>query len=147
MTRELLQVGGDEVVLRVTSSESDGAFVAGEVRMGPGGGPPGLHRHAAAELYRVERGVLTMYVADEEGQVRRRAAGPGEVVAIPGGREHTIRNESCEDATALVVFAPGAQMEAFIRAAAALAAPGMAAAQALAEQHGIEMTRELAAVA
>jgi oxalate decarboxylase/phosphoglucose isomerase-like protein (cupin superfamily) len=147
MTEERLQVGGDEVAFRVTSEESDDAFLAIEVRLAPGGGPPALHRHAPAELYRVDRGVLTLYVADDDGTVRRRMAGPGEVVAIPGGCEHTIRNESCEEARALAVFAPAGVMEGFIRAAAALAEADMEAAQALAEQHGIEMTRGLAAAA
>ena len=94
----------------------------------------------------MERGVLTLYVAGEDGEIRRHVASPGEVVAIPGGREHTIRNESCEEARALAVFAPGAPMEGFIRAAAALTEPDMAAALALAAEHGIEMTRELEAV-
>jgi mannose-6-phosphate isomerase-like protein (cupin superfamily) len=145
MTSERLQVGGDEVAFRVTSEESEDALLAIEVRMGPGGGPPALHRHAPAELYRVERGALTLYVADEAGRIQRRIAGPGEVVAIPGGREHTIRNESCEEAHALAVFAPAGLIEDFIRAAATLAEADMEAAQALAARHGIEMTRELAA--
>jgi oxalate decarboxylase/phosphoglucose isomerase-like protein (cupin superfamily) len=92
----------------------------------------------------VERGVLTLYVADADGEIRRRVAGAGEVVAIPAGREHTIRNECGEEARALAVFAPGAPMEAFIRAAAAMTEPDMQAALALAAEHGIEMTRELA---
>ena len=147
MTGDTLRVGGDEVVFRVTSDESADAFIAIEVHMEPGGGPPGLHRHPPAELYQVQRGVLTLYVADEDGRVGRRVAGPGEVVAIPGGREHTVRNESCEEARALAVFTPGGTMERFIRSAAALPEPDMAAAQALAAEHGIEMTRALEEVA
>jgi len=138
------QVGGDRVAFRVTSGDSGGAMTAIEVRMAPGGGPPVLHRHDPGELYRVERGRLTLYVEDGEGGVRRILAGPGEVVAIPGGAEHTIRNESSEEAHALAVFSPGAPMEAFIRAAAA-AAP--ADVPALAARHGIAMTRPLAEAA
>ena len=59
----------DELRVRVTSADSDGALLAFEIRMPPGGGPPGLHRHAAAELYRVERGEFAFYVADGDGQV------------------------------------------------------------------------------
>ncbi len=62
-------------------------------------------------------------------------------VAIPGGREHTIRNESAAEARAFVVFAPGAPMERFARAAAA----GTADVIALAAAHGIEITRPLVA--
>ena len=138
------EVGGDRVAFRVTSAESDGAMTAIEVRMAPGGGPPALHRHDPCELYRVERGRLTLYVEDGRGGVRRIVAGPGDVVTIPGGAEHTIRNESSEEAHALAVFSPGAPMEGFIRAAAS-AAP--AEVPALAERHGIAMTRPLAEAA
>jgi oxalate decarboxylase/phosphoglucose isomerase-like protein (cupin superfamily) len=143
MTSERLQLGGDEVAFRVTSEESGDAFVAIDVRMGSGGGPRMLHRHAPAELYRVEHGELALYVADEHGEIVRTVAGAGQVVAIPGGREHTIRNESSEEARALAVFTPGAPMERFIRAAAALREPDMGAVLALAADYGIDMTREL----
>ena len=83
------------------------------------GGPPGLHRHPSAEVYRVEAGELCLYVEDAGGTVERIVAGPGEVVHIAGGRAHTIRNEAAEEARAYVVFVPG-----FARAAAPLAAAG-----------------------
>ncbi len=149
-THETLSVGGDEITFRVTSEESGGALLAFEVHMAPGGGPPALHRHDPFELYRVTRGELALYVAGEDGVVRRRTAGPGEVVAIPGGAEHTIRNESDEEARAFVVFAPGGAMERFVREAAALGAdgaPAMREVLSLAARHGIEMTRPLAEVA
>jgi hypothetical protein len=63
------------------------------------------------------------------------------VVAIPGGREHTVRNESSEDAQAFVVLSPGAEFERFVRAA--VASDDVAA---LAAEHGIEMTRPLEAL-
>ena len=75
--------------------------------MPPGGGPPMLHRHDAFEAYRVDAGELAFYLESEGGEVTRTVAGPGSVVAIPGGREHTIRNESGAEAEALVVFTPG----------------------------------------
>jgi mannose-6-phosphate isomerase-like protein (cupin superfamily) len=131
---DTLSVGTDELTFRVTSEESDGALLAVEVRLPAGGGPPALHRHAAAEIYRVERGELAIYVEDD-----RTAAGPGAVVSIPGGRAHTVRNETEADAHAYVVFAPGAEIERFMRAAGALAQPGPAEVMALAERHGIEM--------
>jgi mannose-6-phosphate isomerase-like protein (cupin superfamily) len=131
---DTLSVGTDELTFRVTSAESDGALLAVEVRLPAGGGPPVLHRHAAAEIYRVERGELTIYVEDD-----RIAAGPGAVVSIPGGRAHTVRNESASEAQAYVVFAPGTEIERFMRAAGALAEPDPAAVLALAERHGIEM--------
>jgi mannose-6-phosphate isomerase-like protein (cupin superfamily) len=130
---ERLAVGADELTFRATSEATGGALLAVEVRIPPGGGPPALHRHAAAEIYRVEAGELAIYV-DEE----RVAAGPGAVVAVPGGRRHTVRNESGLEARAYVVFAPGCDMEAFMRAAAG--ASDAAEVSSLAELHGIEMT-------
>ena len=143
MPGDRVTVGGDEVVLRVTSRETAGALVAFDVRMPAGGGPPMLHRHDPFELYRVERGEFAFYLEDDDGEVRRSVAGAGAVVAIPAGREHTIRNESEDEAHALVVFSPGAGMERFLRAAGALEAPERQAMLALASAHGIEFTRPL----
>jgi mannose-6-phosphate isomerase-like protein (cupin superfamily) len=148
-TPDRVSVGSEEIVFRVTSRETDGALLALEVRMPPGGGPPALHRHDPSEVYRVERGELALYVEDDAGAVRRTIAGPGAVVHILGGREHTNRNESEEEAQAYVVFAPGAGMEGFARAAGALATggpPRMEEILAVAECHGVEMTRPLGAL-
>jgi mannose-6-phosphate isomerase-like protein (cupin superfamily) len=141
---ERLDLGGDEVTFRSTSAESDGALLALEVRLPPGGGPPALHRHEPFELYRVERGELTFHFGDEAGGIERRVAGAGAVVSIPGGREHTVRNESADEAFAFVVFSPGAVMENFIREAAGLASPSMDDVLAIAAAHGVEITRAVA---
>jgi mannose-6-phosphate isomerase-like protein (cupin superfamily) len=137
-------VGSDELTFRATSDATAGALVAIDVRMAPGGGPPLLHRHDAVEIYKVERGELAIYLEDDAGEVARVVAGAGRVVAIPGGREHTIRNESQSPARAYVVFAPGREMERFARAADELTSQGTAEptdVRALAERHGVEMTR------
>jgi mannose-6-phosphate isomerase-like protein (cupin superfamily) len=104
--------------------------VAAEVTIPAGGGPPAMHRHPSAELYRVDRGELALYLGDE-----RISAGEGAVVHIPGGTAHTIRNETDAEAQAFVVFTPGTEMERFVRAVAA--SPGDVLA--LAREHGIEM--------
>lgn len=134
-----LEVGGDQVTIAVSSEASAGAMLAFEVEMPAGGGPPMLHRHEAFELYRVERGELAFYLADDAGAVQRAVARPNTVVAIEGGREHTIRNESDAAASAFVVFSPGAEMERFVRGAAGAA--GVEDVLALAAAHGIELTR------
>ena len=97
-----------------------------------------MHRHAPEEIYRGEAGELAVYREDGGGEIERIALGPGDVVHIPGGRSHTVRNESAADARAYVVFSPGAEMERFMRAAAQLGAPSPADVIALAERHGIE---------
>jgi mannose-6-phosphate isomerase-like protein (cupin superfamily) len=127
---ERLKVGDDEITLHVDSERSGGTMVAAEVTIPAGGGPPALHRHPSAELYRVQRGELALYLGDE-----RINAGEGAVVHIPGGTAHTIRNETDVEAQAFVVFTPGTEMERFVRAVAA--SPGDVLS--LAEEHGIEM--------
>ena len=137
-----MRVGSDEVQVRVSSGQTGGAILAIEVQIGPGGGPPALHRHAPEEVYRIDRGRLTVHLEDSSGEVQRIVAEPGTVVHIPGGRMHTVRNESSEDASAYVVFTPGNEMERFLDAASRLAGAGppeMADVLALARRHGIEM--------
>jgi mannose-6-phosphate isomerase-like protein (cupin superfamily) len=141
-----MRVGGDEIEFEVTGDDGAGGLVAAQVTMAPGGGPPALHRHEASELYRVEDGALCFYVEDAEGAVRRRIAAAGETVAIPGGREHTIRNESASEAKAFVVYSPGQRMEAFALAASRIdegAQPNIERVFELAAQHGIEITRPI----
>lgn len=141
-----MKVGRDEIQFKVRAGDAAHGRAAAEVLMQAGGGPPILHRHAASELYRVQAGELTFYVADAEGKLHRRVAPSGETVAIPGGREHTIRNESAAAAKAFAVYSPGQQMEAFALAAAELAADGAAGPAeiaAVAERHGIELTRPI----
>jgi oxalate decarboxylase/phosphoglucose isomerase-like protein (cupin superfamily) len=145
MPYEQLRVGEDAITLHVTSAQTGGALLAAEVAMPAGGGPPMLHRHAATEIYRVESGELAVYLEDEGGAIARVPAGPGSVVHVPGGREHTIRNESGAEARAYVVFAPAAEMEAFVRAAARQDAPTVADVLALAARHGVALTRPVPA--
>lgn len=141
---ETLRVGGDQLEVQMSSEESDGALLAYDVTLAPGGGPPHLHRHEAVEVFKVERGELTFYLAGEDGEVGRRTAGPGEVVAIPGNREHSVRNEAAAAARAFAVLSPGDRMEHFARAAAALAGEATPACVAeLAATNGIEITRPL----
>lgn len=128
-TCERLQLGTDELVVLMASAQSEGGLFAIEIRMPPGGGPPVMHRHEPSEIYFVQRGEFTVYTGEllPSGgwtAVQRVTAAAGDVVPLPGGTPHTIRNESDFDAVAFVVHAPGAAFEAFVRAGAALAAEG-----------------------
>jgi len=150
-TRDVVEVGGDFVEFRATSADSGGALVAYDVTFAPGGGPPMLHRHEAFELFRVDAGELAFYLEGEDGETTRRVATEGAVVAIPGGREHTVRNESAAPARAFAILSPGAAMERFARGAGELAGHGedadLAEVLALAAASGIEITRPVAEVA
>lgn len=140
---ERIVLGTDELTVLATSAQTGGAIFAVETRMPPGGGPPVMHRHAPGEVYHVLEGEFAFYLGDgEDGAIRRVLAGVGDVVPLAGNTPHTIRNEGTVDAVAFVVHSPGAPMEGFSRAAAALAASGelsMDDALELAQRHGIEL--------
>lgn len=139
-------VGRDRIVFKVTSEQTDGQVAVCDVTIPPGGGPPMLHRHDPFELYLVRSGELAFYLEGDHGALARTVAGPGTVVPIDGRLEHTVRNESDEDAEAVVVFSPGEPMERFARAAGDLSqdrVPGVEEVLALAKAHGIEITRSI----
>ena len=138
---EQLTVGHDRISFQLTSAQTEGEVAVFDATIPPGGGPPLLHRHDPFELYRVRRGELAIYLEQPGGAVTRRIVGPGAVVPIAGGLEHTIRNESDAPADATVVFLPGGPMERFARAAAGARDPD--AVLALAQAHGIEITRPI----
>jgi mannose-6-phosphate isomerase-like protein (cupin superfamily) len=149
-TSERLQLGTDEITVLATCAQTGGALFAVQVRMPPGGGPPVMHRHEPGEVYYVTEGEFTFYLAAEGAPLRRVTAAAGDVMPLAGGTPHTIRNESSADAVAFVVHAPGAPMEGFSRAAAALAAdgaPSMDAVLAIAAQNGIELLGPIPAMA
>jgi mannose-6-phosphate isomerase-like protein (cupin superfamily) len=137
-----LLLGADELVVLATSEQTGGALFAALVRMPPGGGPPVMHRHAPGEVYHVLEGEFAFYLGGPGDTVERVVVSAGQVMPLAGDTPHTIRNESEAPAAAFVVHAPGAPMEGFSRAAAALAtqgAPSMDAVLGIATQHGIEL--------
>ena len=141
-TAERVRLGTDEITVLTTSEQSHGDLFSALVRMPPGAGPPLMHRHTPSEVYHVLEGEFTFYLTDPAGTTRRHTAAAGAVVPLAGGTPHTIRNESTAGAMAFVVHAPGTAMEAFTKAAAALAADGDPAIEdvlAVAQAHGIEL--------
>jgi mannose-6-phosphate isomerase-like protein (cupin superfamily) len=136
------QLGADEITVLATSAQTRDDQFAVEVRMPPGGGPPVIHRHDPSEIYYILEGEFTFYVGDGNGTPRQVTAGAGDVVPLPGGTPHTVRNQSDVDAVAFVVHTPGPVMEGFTHAAAALAIAGSPSIEdvlSLAERHGVEM--------
>ncbi|TXL62170.1 cupin domain-containing protein [Aeromicrobium terrae] len=140
-TAERIRLGTEDIAVLASSADTGGALFAVQTTMRPGGGPPVMHRHGPGEVYYVTEGEFTFYLG-EGGEARRIVARAGEVVPLAGDTPHTIRNESQTDAVAFVVHAPGAPMEGFTRAVAALAAqdaPAIEDVLAVAEAHGIEL--------
>jgi mannose-6-phosphate isomerase-like protein (cupin superfamily) len=103
----------DLVTIHASSEQTGGAFLAIEVSVAPGGGPPPLHTHAAQELFWTLSGELTYFREDADG-VAEISGGPGTTAFIPSGVPHTYRNFSGEPARYLAVLSPAEAMETFL---------------------------------
>jgi mannose-6-phosphate isomerase-like protein (cupin superfamily) len=119
---ETFYVMQDLVTLHVRHEQTDAGFCAIEVEVAPGGGPPPLHTHAAAELFWTLEGRLTYFRDDGDAGVTEVTGGPGTSAFIPGGVPHTYRNFSYAPARYLAILSPPAGMQDFLLAAGV--APG-----------------------
>jgi mannose-6-phosphate isomerase-like protein (cupin superfamily) len=106
----------DRVRLLARHEQTAGAFLAIEVQVAPGGGPPPLHTHPAAELFWTLSGRLS-YFREDPGGISEITGGPGTSAFIPGGVPHTYRNFGDEPASYLGILSPGRQMQEFLLAA------------------------------
>lgn len=136
------QIMEDVVRLHTTAEETDGAFFVMEVDVAPGGGPPPLHTHDAAEFFWTLRGELSYFRQEADGRVTEITGGPGTWAFIPGGVAHTYRNFADEPGAYLAVLSPPEGMQAFLLAAAQT--PGSAPADPaavleLGRRHGMEI--------
>jgi quercetin dioxygenase-like cupin family protein len=104
----------DLVTLHVRHEQTGGGFFAMEVAVAPGGGPPPLHTHPAAELFWTLEGRLTYFRDDGDAGIAEITGGPGTSAFIPGGVAHTYRNFSDAPARYLAVLSPPAGMQDFL---------------------------------
>ena len=119
---ETFYVMQDLVTLHVRHEQTGAGFLAIEVEVAPGGGPPPLHTHPAAELFWTLEGRLTYFRDDGGDGPTEIAGGPGTSAFIPGGVAHTYRNFSDAPARYLAVLSPPEGMQDFLLAAGS--APG-----------------------
>jgi mannose-6-phosphate isomerase-like protein (cupin superfamily) len=103
----------DLVTIRAASEQTGGDFLAIEVTVAPGGGPPPLHTHAAHELFWTLSGELTYFREDPDGLVEI-SGGAGTSAFVPGGVPHTYRNFTGVPASYLAILSPPEAMEAFL---------------------------------
>ena len=109
---------GELITFKVSSADTGDRFSVGELTSPPQGGPP-LHTHPAAEAFMVLEGAFEFIGLDGEERYAIRAT-PGDVVYIPGGAAHTYKTVSVTPGRALVVLAPGGEMERFFAEAGTL---------------------------
>jgi mannose-6-phosphate isomerase-like protein (cupin superfamily) len=107
----------DEVRLHAPYELTGGGFFVMEVTVAPGGGPPPLHTHPAAEFFWTLEGELTYFREEDGGELTEIAGGPGTSAFIPGGVAHTYRNFSEAPGRYLAVLSPPEQMQDFLLAA------------------------------
>lgn len=107
----------DVVRFHVRHEQTAGAFAAMEVEVAPGGGPPPLHAHDAAEFFWTLEGRLTYFRDDGDAGLTEITGGPGTSAFIPGGVPHTYRNFSDAPGRYLAILSPPQAMQAFLHEA------------------------------
>lgn len=134
---KVLNVVGDEIRVKVSSQDTNGAFAVAEDHCPPSGGPP-LHRHFVQDEW--------WYIV--EGQFRFEVdgveihAGPGDTVFAPRGSAHTFQNIGATEGRTIVTVVPGG-LDLFFEEVSETVVPGAApdpaAIAELFRKHGMEM--------
>ncbi len=111
-----------------------------EVMVPADGGVP-VHRHPSPETFTVLSGVV-IFTLETAAGLAEVMAGPGDLIAIPGGSWHGYRNGNGAPATMLIVYDD--TLEAFFseagqREAAAVTPERAGAVIACAVRHGMEI--------
>lgn len=97
-----IHVVGDDITVKVSSLETDGAFAVFEARTLPLSGPP-LHRHRDHdETFHILEGQYRFEVDGQEVY-----AAPGDVVFAPRGSVHTFQNIATTPGRTMTVVVPG----------------------------------------
>jgi mannose-6-phosphate isomerase-like protein (cupin superfamily) len=138
-TRKPLPVVGDEVTIKISSRDTNGAFATFIDTTPPQAGPP-LHRHHLQdEWWYILEG---NYLFDVDGKEIH--AGQGDTVYAPRGSVHTFMNTGSAPARSLITVVPGG-LDLFFEdlSAAAPTADAVAANPELVAQifqkHGLEL--------
>jgi quercetin dioxygenase-like cupin family protein len=127
--------GGDEVTIKLTGKETDGAYTLFETVIPPGMGPP-LHVHTREEeSFCIVKGELEFTI---RGQTIRPK--PGDVLIAPKDAPHVFRNIGQTPAKMIIVCRP-AGFESFIEEFAQIppdGPPDLPRMASIAARHGIK---------
>jgi mannose-6-phosphate isomerase-like protein (cupin superfamily) len=134
---QTLYVVGDELQVKISSRDTNGAFAVIEDNTPPQGGPP-LHVHFAQDewWYILEGDFL--FQVDRQ----RFHAGPGDTVFAAKGTHHTFKNVGSTPGRAVVTVVPGGLDEFFEEVSAKIpkdAPPDPAVIAPLFKKHGMEL--------
>lgn len=128
MTRVIVNpLSGEQIVIRRTAAQTDGAVLDWELTLAPGGKVPSSHAHPAQEeVFTVLEGTMRFRVG-----WRRLTAAGGDVVRVPPGTVHHFANAGPEPARVAVESRPALAMAELLETAAALAQEQYSAGRAL----------------
>lgn len=118
-------VSGEQIVIRQSASDTDGALLSFDLYLPPGTKVPAAHAHPSQEeAFTVVDGTMRFRVGR-----RRFVAGPGDTVRVPPGTSHWFGNESTQTAHARVEARPALRLEEFFAANEALKCRSIAGRQ------------------
>jgi quercetin dioxygenase-like cupin family protein len=136
-TRQPLNILGADVLVKVASADTDGAFAIFSHAVAPMSGPP-LHRHSREdEWFYVLSGEITLEIDGTRIALRS-----GDSAFAPRGTAHTYRNFNDAAAEILVLTMPGVFNEFFEQLSLYCAehpAPDLADIGRIASRFGIEI--------
>lgn len=121
---DVLDEGEEQIEFLATSADTNGELVRCRVTMAPTRPAPPEHSHPnQEERFQVERGRFG-YVLGE----RRLEAGPGEVVVVPPGTNHTWWNAGSDELRVMGEVRPALRFEDFVKTIHVLIRDGRLAA-------------------
>ena len=107
---------GERVIFQQLACHTAGALVRGDGFMGLGVGVRGRHIHPnQEERFEVVEGLIRFQVGRQN-----RVARAGEVIVVPAGTPHTLRNAGESDAQFIFEFRPALNIETFLENAFAM---------------------------
>jgi quercetin dioxygenase-like cupin family protein len=113
-------VTGERFTFTHTAATTDGELLAFELGLRPGGAVPIPHVHPIqTERFEVVSGLMRFRVG-----LRRRLAGPGDVVEVRPGVLHSFANAGDEEARVRVEVRPALAMEEMLAEVVAMAEAG-----------------------
>jgi quercetin dioxygenase-like cupin family protein len=114
-------VTGERFTFTHTAATTDGELLAFELALRPGGGVPIPHVHPIqTERFEVVEGRMRFRLG-----LRRRIAGPGDVVEVAPGVVHSFANVGDEEARVRVEVRPALAMEDMLAEVVAMAEAGL----------------------
>lgn len=131
-----IQIGGGQIVFKLTARDTDGRFSLAEFTMPPNAGPlPHLHR-VEDETFLVQEGTFEFLVGEKTLGVSA-----GGCVHVPRGVLHAFRNVGEGTGRLLVHFTPAGMEDYFVELAALVgqANPDGAALVDLMERYDMEV--------